>query len=142
MRGPTNEAYGYDSDFFTRSGTNGECRRRTPVNSMIARRRNQRCCHLCCSGRMVVGLDQLDVHLGHIFHSWKGIVVEVRLFDYSVLDRYALAERQTETIHNAAFGLSNDIIGLHRDAAVDGTPEIMHFDLSDTSAIPATWLPE
>src|SRR6478735_12368558 len=82
---------------------------------------------------MVVGLDQLDVHLGHIFHSWKGIVVEVRLLDYSILDRDALAEGQTETIHNAAFGLRNDIIGLHRYAAVDSAPEIMHLDLPTCS---------
>ena len=46
-----------------------------------------------------------------------------------VLDRDALAERQTETIHNAAFGLRKDIIGLHRYATVDGAPEIVHLDL-------------
>ena len=56
----------------TRSGVNGVCRSRTPVSCderIGDRRRDQRRRHLSRAGRMVVGLDQLDVHLRHVAHA-------------------------------------------------------------------------
>src|SRR5215831_20700379 len=78
---------------------------------------------------MVVGRDHLDVHRRYLVHARHAVVVEVRLFDHTVFDRDALAQRHTQPVDDAALGLGHHVVGLHRDAAIDGAPEVMHPDL-------------
>ena len=79
---------------------------------------------------MVVGRDHLDMHLRHLVHARHAVVVEVRLLDGAVLDGDAFGQRQAEAVDDAAFGLRDDIVRLHRDAAVDRAPEVVHLDLA------------
>src|SRR4051812_34320684 len=93
------------------------------------RRRDEWRCHLAGSSGMVFGLYHLDVHRRHLVHAWDAIVVEIRLLHHAVLDRDPLAQRNADAIDDAAFGLCHDIVRLHRNAAVDGAPEIVQVDL-------------
>ena len=94
------------------------------------RGRNEGRGHLARAGRMVVGRDHLDMHDRHLVHARHAVVVEVRLLDHAVLDVDALDQGHAQPIDDAALGLRHHVIRLHRDAAVDGAPELMHLDLS------------
>ena len=106
-----------------RSGVNGVWRKRAPVSWAIA---------LPIAGvtngvaicptpvPRVVGRYHFDVHWRHVAHARDQIVVKVRLLDCAILDRDPLHQGEAQPVDNAALGLRRHIVGLHRDAAVEG----------------------
>ena len=73
---------------------------------------------------MIVGRNDSDVNIRHTVHARDPVVVEVGLLDRTVPKADFLGQSQTEAINDAALELRNDVVGLHRDAAVHDTPEL------------------
>jgi hypothetical protein len=50
--------------------------------------------------------------------------------DGTIPDADLFGQSQTETVDDAALELRNDVVGLHRNAAIHDTPEILHLYLT------------
>ena len=90
------------------------------------RRRHQRRRHLADAGGVVVGRDQLDRDFRDLVHARHVVVVEIRLLDRAVRDGDAFRQRKSQSVDDAAFGLRDDVVGLHRDARVERHPDPGH----------------
>ena len=77
---------------------------------------------------MIFGLHQFDMHFRHVAHARHVVIEKVRLLHRAVGDADAFDQRQPQAVDNGAFGLRDHVIGMHRHAAVDHAPEVMHLD--------------
>src|SRR5690348_16937089 len=106
----------------------GECHHRVGNG-----RRYQRSRHLTNARRFVVGLDCLHKHRRHVAVARYNVVIEVGLLDRAILDTDALSQRQPDAVDDTALGLSDDVVRLYRNAAIDRAPDVVQLDLASAA---------
>src|SRR4051812_13961532 len=80
--------------------------------------------HLARSGRVIVGLDQLDVNFRYVAIAHDNVIIEVGFLNLAIFDCDALSQCQAEAGDHTAFGLSQDIVRLDGDAVIGCDPEL------------------
>ena len=77
------------------------------------------------------GRRRHDVHLDgrHLVDAQERVVVEVRLLDHAVLQRDLAVQRRRQPEADAAFHLRANVVGVDRDAAIDGAHDAIDAEL-------------